>query len=65
MKKRKEKSAAVLTLHDVSRMTTAGRRSIIRWLNNQIKNIQKYHHVNGKPGFAKRFTARYLYTSGK
>lgn len=57
----KEKSAAILTVFDISGMTPKGRNSIIKWLKNQINNIQKYHHVKGKPGFGKRYTARYLY----
>lgn len=56
--KRDIKSAAVLTVFDISKMTDQGRRDIILWLRNQIKNIQKYHK---NPGFASRWTARYLY----
>ncbi len=58
---KKEKSAAILTVYGISDMTSKGRRDVVKWLNNQIKNIQKYHHVKGEKGFAKRYTARYLY----
>lgn len=54
----KEKSAAILTVFDISKMTAKGRRAIINWLNSQIRNIELYHK---KPGFASRYTARYLY----
>jgi hypothetical protein len=54
----KEKSAAILTVKDISKMTPKGRKDIIAWLKSQIENIQKYHK---KPGFASRYTARYLY----
>lgn len=56
--KSKVKSAAILTVYDISKMTLKGRSSIIKWLKNQISNIQKYHK---KPGFASRYIARYLY----
>lgn len=57
----KEKSAAILTVYDISKMTPSGRKAIVQWLKNQINNIQKYHHVKGKEGFGHRYTARYLY----
>ena len=56
--KNKVKSAAILTVHDISDMTPKGRRSIIKWLRRQADDIEKYHKV---PGFSKRYTARYLY----
>ena len=55
----KEKSAAILTVHRISDMTPKGRKDIIKWLESQIDNIKKYHK---NPGFASRYTARYLYT---
>ena len=58
---KKVKTAAILTVYDISEMTPTGRKAICDWLRQQIKNINKYHHVNGKKGFAKRYTARYLY----
>lgn len=58
---KKEKSAAILTIFDISKMTPKGREAIINWLKQQVNNIKKYHHVNGKEGFAHCYTARYLY----
>lgn len=55
---KKVQSAAILTVKDISDMTPKGRKDIINWLLGQIKTIQKHHK---KPGFAKRYTARYLY----
>ena len=55
----KEKSAAILTVHKISEMTPKGRKAIIRWLKRQVENIEKHHK---DPGFASRYTARYLYT---
>lgn len=52
------KSAAILTIYDISNMTPKGRKAVLGWLKRQIKDIEKYHKV---PGFSKRFTARYLY----
>lgn len=54
----KEKSAAILTVFDISKMTSKRRLEIVKWLQEQILNIKKYHK---KPGFASRYTARYLY----
>lgn len=55
---KKEKSAAILTVFDISKMTAKGRKAILKWLQNQINDIEKYH---SKPGFASRYTARYIY----
>ena len=54
----KEKSAAILTVKEISKMTAKGRKNIVTWLKSQIDNIEKYHK---NPGFASRYTARYLY----
>lgn len=54
----KGKSAAILTIFNISKMTPKGREDIINWLKQQIENIQKYHKT---PGFEKRYRARYLY----
>ena len=54
----KQRSAAILTVFNISKMTSKGRRDIINWLKGQTANIEKYHK---KPGFASRYTARYLY----
>ena len=51
----KEKSAAVLTIRDASKMTPAGRRAVAAWLKRQSEFLAK----NGKD-FSGRFTARYL-----
>jgi predicted dithiol-disulfide oxidoreductase (DUF899 family) len=58
MAKKKTKSAAILTVYDISKMTPKGRADIIAWLRLQVSYIKKYHK---KPGFAKRYTARYYY----
>lgn len=58
MKPKTTKSAAILTVYDISNMSPKGRNAIIKWLKQQISNIEKYHKV---PGFSKRYTARYLY----
>ena len=55
---KKEKSAAILTVFDIGQMTDRGRKAVLTWLKNQIRNIEKYHT---KPGFASRYTARYIY----
>lgn len=52
----KDKSAAVLTIHDAPRMTAKGRRQIAAWLKKQAAFLTK-----DGGAFAKRFTARYLY----
>lgn len=54
----KKKSAAILTVFNISKMTVKGRKAVLKWLHNQITDIEKYH---AKPGFASRYTARYLY----
>ena len=54
--KRPEKSAAILTIKDAPKMTASGRRAVAQWLRKQAKFLEK----DGS-GFAKRFTARYLY----
>lgn len=60
--KPKEKSAVILTVFDISDMTTAGRRAIIKWIRSQADNIEQYHK---DPGFSKRYTARYIYADKK
>lgn len=54
---KKEKSVAILTIYNISEMTTKGRKDILNWLKAQVKNIEKYHK---NPGFAGRYTARYI-----
>ncbi len=58
----KKKSAAILTVYDISKMTNSGREDILKWLQTQIRYIRKYHK---NPGFASRFTARYIYEDAK
>lgn len=56
--KKKEKSAAVVTVFDASKMTPAGRKAIAKWLRGVSETLLKY---GIKPGFAKRWTSRYIY----
>ena len=53
---KRDKSAAVLTIHHAGDMTSKGRKDIARWLRRQasmlLREAEKY---------APRFTARYLY----
>lgn len=57
-RRNKEKSAAILTVFNISEMTEKGRAAIIDWIRQQAIYIRKYHKT---PGFASRYTARYLY----
>lgn len=50
------RSAAILTIHEAPRMTTAGRRRIAKWIRFQAN----YFELHGKQ-YSKRFIARYLY----
>lgn len=52
----KEKSAAVLTIHDAANMTDEGRADIARWLRRQITFLMK-----NNTELSSRYTARYLY----
>lgn len=52
----KEKSAAIITVHDAENMTAKGRRDIAKWMRRQADFLEQH----GKE-FSKRFTARYLY----
>lgn len=56
----KEKSAAILTIFGVRKMTKEGRRDIANWLHRQAKFLQDYPNQ-----YAPRFTARYLYKERK
>jgi len=53
---RKEKSAAIITIHDAPNMTRRGRKHIAAWLRRQAEFLEQ----DGDK-FSKRFTARYLY----
>lgn len=54
--KPKEKSAAIVTIHDAPNMTTKGRRAIVAWLRRQAGFLE-----NNSKQLSKRFTARYIY----
>lgn len=55
--KRRQKSAAVLSIFDAPRMTARGRRDIAAWLRRHASWLVKRGagYTNG------RFTGRYLY----
>lgn len=51
------KTAAIVTIHDASKMTPRGRREIAKWLRSRAALLEKEHaHL------ASRFTSRYYYT---
>ena len=54
---KKDKSAAVVTIHGAPRMTPKGRKEIAAWLRRQADSLVKH----GKDYTETRFTARYLY----
>lgn len=56
MKTRKNKSAAIVTIHDAPRMHRKGRKSIAAWLRRQAAFLE-----NNADQLASRYTARYLY----
>ena len=56
----KEKSAAILTIHDAVNMSAKGKQKIAQWLQGQAKSLVKEGHK-----YSKRFTARYLYMPTK
>lgn len=53
---KKEKSAAIVTIKDASRMNKRGRKAIAAWLRRQATFLEAYG-----PQLSTRFTARYLY----
>lgn len=53
-----EKSAAILTIFDVAKMTPAGRKNIAKWLIQQAEFVL----MDGKY-FTSRYTGRYIYKS--
>lgn len=57
MAKAKEKSAAVLTIKEASKMTKKGRKDIATWLRRQADLLLKHgdQYIDGA------FRARYLY----
>ena len=56
MKKKREKSAAIVTIFDAPKMNKAGRRAIAKWLRQRADFLLKHGD-----GLANRFTSRYLY----
>jgi hypothetical protein len=52
-----EKSAAIVTVFDAATMNKAGRKAVAKWIRGQADNLERFAGV-----FAKRHTARYLYT---
>ncbi len=59
-KKRKERSAAIVTIHDAPNMTPKGARDIAAWLERTAKMLRD---GEARKVLAGRFRARYLYTS--
>lgn len=57
MATKKEKTAAVVTVYDLNKMTVAGRKKIAKWLRSRANVVEKHGDL-----YAKRFTQRYLYT---
>ncbi|MDO8596407.1 MAG: hypothetical protein Q7R45_07270 [Sulfuricaulis sp.] len=55
-RKRKGKSAAILTVHGAGKMTPKGRRAIAGWLRKHAAMLVKYGN-----NYSRRFTGRYLY----
>jgi len=54
----KEKSAAVLTLHNAKDYSDSGAKDIAAWLRRQAKFVLQPEFRNN---VASRYTARYLY----
>lgn len=55
MTQQREKSAAIITIHDAPAMTKRGRRAIAQWMRKQAACLEH----DGR-ALATRFTARYL-----
>lgn len=56
-KRRKDKTAALITIHQPGLMSPAGRRAVAGWISRIAKDFQKL----GDKYTTGRFTARYLY----
>ena len=55
---KKDKCAAIVTIHRAADMTPDGRRRIVGWLRNQARFLQNdYAHIGP------RYTARWLYNA--
>lgn len=53
-------TAAVVTIHRASEMTTEGRNRIARWLESRAKLLRKHANL-----MAKRFVSVYSYTKSR
>jgi hypothetical protein len=60
MKKKKVKTAAILTIYDADKMTEKGRKEIADWLRRQAKDLIKYGWQ-----YTKEMRARYQYVENK
>lgn len=56
MTQKVEKSAAILTIKDASKMTPKGRKKIAAWLRSRAVLLEKHGDL-----MTARFTARYIY----
>lgn len=56
----KTRSAATVVIRDAENMTPKGRRQVAAWLKRQAGFLLKYHKA-----LSPRFTARYMYATGK
>ena len=52
----KSKSAAIVTIHHASSMSTRGRKAVVAWLRRQAGFLERHSDQ-----LSSRFTARYLY----
>lgn len=55
---RKERTAAVITIHGAGKMTARGRRDIALWLRRHADHLVKH----GKEYTDGRFTGRFIYS---
>lgn len=56
VKRRKAKSAAIVTIRDAARMTARGRRDVAAWLRRTASFLVKHGDQ-----YSSRFTGRYMY----
>lgn len=54
--KRKDKTAAIVTIKNAPKMTVKGRRQIAAWLRSRAVLLEKHADL-----LASRFTSRYIY----
>jgi hypothetical protein len=52
----KERSAAILTIHNAASYSVQGKADILAWLKEQVASFEK-----DSSSFAKNYRARYLY----